>query len=119
MSTIFLVIFFFSSRRRHTRWPRDWSSDVCSSDLIRGPRARYGARSRPADARAKRHLLLDLKVEPAFVFRQLQHAGSSDRRRVLFRICRQQTAVAADESHADARFFAETRRHVVARAIDA
>src|SRR5207253_5536166 len=28
-----LVEFFFSSRRRHTRWPRDWSSDVCSSDL--------------------------------------------------------------------------------------
>src|SRR5439155_12331533 len=27
--------FFFSSRRRHTRWPRDWSSDVCSSDLRR------------------------------------------------------------------------------------
>src|SRR5690625_3660137 len=27
-------MFFFSSRRRHTRWPRDWSSDVCSSDLI-------------------------------------------------------------------------------------
>src|SRR5439155_10928601 len=25
--------FFFSSRRRHTIWPRDWSSDVCSSDL--------------------------------------------------------------------------------------
>src|SRR5690625_2282837 len=24
------------SRRRHTRWPRDWSSDVCSSDLRRG-----------------------------------------------------------------------------------
>src|ERR1035437_8228358 len=28
------VIFFFSSRRRHTRYWRDWSSDVCSSDLI-------------------------------------------------------------------------------------
>src|SRR5690625_2430318 len=28
--------FFFSSRRRHTRWPRDWSSDVCSSDLMGG-----------------------------------------------------------------------------------
>src|SRR5947209_13691633 len=27
-------IFFFSSRRRHTRYWRDWSSDVCSSDLI-------------------------------------------------------------------------------------
>src|SRR5439155_8714025 len=29
----FHFFFFFSSRRRHTRWPRDWSSDVCSSDL--------------------------------------------------------------------------------------
>src|SRR5690606_40080647 len=32
-------VFFFSSRRRHTRFSRDWSSDVCSSDLcdlIRG-----------------------------------------------------------------------------------
>src|SRR6266487_2215229 len=27
------VFFFFSSRRRHTRWTGDWSSDVCSSDL--------------------------------------------------------------------------------------
>src|SRR5204863_2373562 len=27
------VVFFFSSRRRHTRSLRDWSSDVCSSDL--------------------------------------------------------------------------------------
>src|SRR5689334_23677380 len=26
-------LFFFSSRRRHTRWNCDWSSDVCSSDL--------------------------------------------------------------------------------------
>src|SRR5699024_2932890 len=29
----FVVFFFFSSRRRHTRSKRDWSSDVCSSDL--------------------------------------------------------------------------------------
>src|SRR5690606_39533723 len=28
-----IVIFFFSSRRRHTSFSRDWSSDVCSSDL--------------------------------------------------------------------------------------
>src|SRR5699024_11500544 len=33
--------FFFSSRRRHTRSKRDWSSDVCSSDL--GPESRSGA----------------------------------------------------------------------------
>src|SRR2546430_12411250 len=29
-----LVFFFFSSRRRHTRFDCDWSSDVCSSDLM-------------------------------------------------------------------------------------
>src|SRR5207249_3746492 len=34
--SIFLF-FFFSSRRRHTRSKRDWSSDVCSSDLINLP----------------------------------------------------------------------------------
>src|SRR5256884_7190724 len=31
---LFVFFFFFSSRRRHTRCSRDWSSDVCSSDLI-------------------------------------------------------------------------------------
>src|SRR6267143_6540641 len=37
MSTIHKIcelVFFFSSRRRHTRWNCDWSSDVCSSDLL-------------------------------------------------------------------------------------
>src|SRR5690625_3544006 len=29
-----MKLFFCASRRRHTRWPRDWSSDVCSSDLM-------------------------------------------------------------------------------------
>src|SRR3712207_8226296 len=33
---VLLFLFFFSSRRRHTRYWRDWSSDVCSSDLARG-----------------------------------------------------------------------------------
>src|SRR5437762_8949789 len=33
-----MFFFFFSSRRRHTRYIGDWSSDVCSSDLV----ARYG-----------------------------------------------------------------------------
>src|SRR2546426_6942177 len=31
--------FFFSSRRRHTRLQGDWSSDVCSSDLVVAPKA--------------------------------------------------------------------------------
>src|SRR5438309_3419852 len=33
-SISWLMFFFFSSRRRHTRWNCDWSSDVCSSDLV-------------------------------------------------------------------------------------
>src|SRR3989442_12395301 len=44
------LFFFFSSRRRHTRCGRDWSSDVCSSDLC----ARRGRCSfRPPDRRVK------------------------------------------------------------------
>src|SRR5207249_7723497 len=40
------LVFFFSSRRRHTRSKRDWSSDVCSSDLrsVSATRCRLCAR---------------------------------------------------------------------------
>src|SRR2546430_8401564 len=54
-------IFFFSSRRRHTIFDCDWSSDVCSSDLV--------ARPHPALAgpdlhrRRHRHRLGDLRSE--------------------------------------------------------
>src|SRR5207249_8850878 len=43
LSLLNLFFFFFSSRRRHTRSKRDWSSDVCSSDL--GALCRAGARA--------------------------------------------------------------------------
>src|SRR5207253_2203145 len=42
----------FSSRRRHTRWPRDWSSDVCSSDLVMPHIAGESLRARIAHERA-------------------------------------------------------------------
>src|SRR2546430_4381651 len=42
-SMIYIFLFFFSSRRRHTRFDCDWSSDVCSSDLCT-----FAFRSRPA-----------------------------------------------------------------------
>src|SRR6267154_3370435 len=46
--------FFFSSRRRHTRWTGDWSSDVCSSDL----HERLGGRlCLPRGQRHDRHAL--------------------------------------------------------------
>src|SRR5947209_13881126 len=59
--------FFFSSRRRHTRYWRDWSSDVCSSDL-----EQPGAQARvelvvPRRVERVRH------VEPSAVERELDH----------------------------------------------
>src|SRR5256886_13342652 len=48
------MIFFFTSRRRHTRFDCDWSSDVCSSDLVVGEvhpdRITTNAGARPGDA---------------------------------------------------------------------
>src|SRR5438876_10372057 len=51
-----LFLIFFSSRRRHTRWTGDWSSDVCSSDLIlkseiRKPKLEIRNQSTPARKR--------------------------------------------------------------------
>src|SRR5690625_2190440 len=49
-----------ASRRRHTRWPRDWSSDVCSSDL-----GRAQGRVRPAAVLAGREVVeTDLLERP-------------------------------------------------------
>src|SRR6266550_6889371 len=42
-----ILFFFFSSRRRHTICSRDWSSDVCSSDLVAGSFIRGGMRFTP------------------------------------------------------------------------
>src|SRR2546422_433610 len=56
-TTVYIMFFFFfSSRRRHTRCSRDWSSDVCSSDLLlhqvveRATERGTLALSQPADA---------------------------------------------------------------------
>src|SRR5690348_18080261 len=60
----YCVFFFFSSRRRHTRWTGDWSSDVCSSDLLAHLVARRAIRT---DRRAHRHATMphDLRGDEA------------------------------------------------------
>src|SRR5690349_22297679 len=61
-------IFFFSSRRRHTRSLRDWSSDVCSSDLLSGifnTGGGRGTRTKPATERGK-----DLETSVTLSFEQ-------------------------------------------------
>src|SRR5437762_14306353 len=49
-----LVLFFFSSRRRHTRYIGDWSSDVCSSDLSSSPHRATQSKQRLVDTRLAR-----------------------------------------------------------------
>src|SRR5690625_5346585 len=50
----FVLLFFFSSRRRHTRWPRDWSSDVWlfRSALLEHARSEDGAAGLETDPAA-------------------------------------------------------------------
>src|SRR5690606_39799982 len=52
---------FFASRRRHTRFSRDWSSDVCSSDLNVG--IALGERATPAARRAADVVVTDERIE--------------------------------------------------------
>src|SRR5207245_8683776 len=54
----FLIFFFFSSRRRHTRCYRDWSSDVCSSDLCLHVDREGSARASGAAAKELQERLL-------------------------------------------------------------
>src|SRR5687768_18269078 len=48
-SSFICFFFFFSSRRRHTRCSRDWSSDVCSSDLAAESQRGFGAHTAKRD----------------------------------------------------------------------
>src|SRR2546422_7157427 len=63
---LLFLFFFFSSRRRHTRCSRDWSSDVCSSDLrsaggtVRPGRASGRPTSRRRGSRSRRRRRADL-----------------------------------------------------------
>src|SRR3712207_8348069 len=61
----FESFFFFSSRRRHTRYWRDWSSDVCSSDLNRDS----FLHGRAADSEfAKRRVeAVEIALQPLFL----------------------------------------------------
>src|SRR2546429_7594164 len=77
-----LEIFFFSSRRRHTRCSRDWSSDVCSSDL-------------PAGEVSLRCLVVDDEPEVGAVLGDMLEAGGH------------RAVVVTDGGEAIARFGAE------------
>src|SRR5690606_39299291 len=87
----FLSFFFFSSRRRHTRFSRDWSSDVCSSDLRRLSDAFFSMgdlalkAGRHADAVQDYRKCLALRKtldDPIKVLEVQERLGRSEERRV-------------------------------------
>src|SRR5256885_11850632 len=60
--------FFFSSRRRHTRLQGDWSSDVCSSDLLeRGLSTASKGGSHPKAYRNYKQLLADKDIQAVLI----------------------------------------------------
>src|SRR5256885_8196839 len=66
------ILFFFSSRRRHTRLQGDWSSDVCSSDLVRSSSVSAGI-GRPCSSSsrtANRQARSECEIEPSSSFRR-------------------------------------------------
>src|SRR5438309_9723421 len=70
--------FFFSSRRRHTRWNCDWSSDVCSSDLVSS-----ASRSMDAEARLKSIMdVLDQLAEDTSVPRNIRRGATEAKNRL-------------------------------------
>src|SRR2546422_9499305 len=81
--------FFFSSRRRHTRCSRDWSSDVCSSDLRRPA-------SVPEESAPPRVGSADLLDAPAQVSRRRANGLLSERLREV--LLQRQLAPAAPAS---------------------
>src|SRR3989449_10173836 len=97
-SLFFFFFFFFSSRRRHTRCSRDWSSDVCSSDLERhvplppvrwllGDRQRRGPDSREDPLRGE--------------VRRGSHQGAGERRGPLGRGIGRGAAIFAGRAERD------------------
>src|SRR5262245_65495152 len=74
--TLFLFVFFFSSRRRHTRCLSDWSSDVCSSDLA----AEVADVERPRRHRAERLFEVRARARHARVLGRLGDERSEERR---------------------------------------
>src|SRR5439155_22247090 len=87
---------FFSSRRRHTRWPRDWSSDVCSSDLeiivqvVKEPLGTKGARLTSHVTMPGRFLVFMPTVDHIGVSRKIESREERGRLRGIVREFREQ-----------------------------
>src|SRR5690606_40614374 len=72
--------FFFSSRRRHTMFSRDWSSDVCSSDLVEGEQAGVPQVDQAGDEVLGHGVALDDRLHLPALDQRRPHLRSEERR---------------------------------------
>src|SRR5215203_4984666 len=107
------MFFFFSSRRRHTRYWRDWSSDVCSSDLLGGNLMPGRAEDVSAQEPARVELCLDLRHGGGGA----PHAQRPEGMRALLRLYtqarRRTTSVAVGILGPTNRWVASRRRKII------
>src|SRR5437762_10242390 len=90
-----LFFFFFSSRRRHTRYIGDWSSDVCSSDLVTSP------------AKTRRVLRRN-RAEPSGWWQAPRRSTRRSEERRVGKECRSRWSVGDEKEKSDASTVIET-----------
>src|SRR5687768_17928976 len=105
----FFCFFFFSSRRRHTRCSRDWSSDVCSSDLEarHEARPRHLFRARLGQARELRVVVEERAQVPGAVLDRVEHAHQLLR---VFRRSEEHTSELQSRLHLVCRLLLEKKK---------
>src|SRR5207302_6933681 len=97
-----ICFFFFSSRRRHTRFSRDWSSDVCSSDLAAAISGRQPLFTRDSSAQSLLKATFRAKALADFsdvcfapgecLPARMYGVGAEDRKSVVGKECRSSSA---------------------------
>src|SRR6266487_5899252 len=98
--------FFFSSRRRHTRWTGDWSSDVCSSDLDAARILQIAARlAQGAEEAARRNADLAALAR--------RHKGGLDESTAQLAKLAEEVAKGAEEAEALTKASGDIQRFVV------